>query len=103
MMLTGAEEALLRAALDRYPDPSDWKAAAQQFFASQRTRAVDAADVRHDTFVDWGATTLPFGKFEGQAFRDADPGYLPWLRRWLEKDAARSWTSPDVLLGAGDA
>jgi hypothetical protein len=29
MMLTGAGEALLRAALDRYPDPSDWKAVAQ--------------------------------------------------------------------------
>ena len=57
-MLTGAEEALLRAALDRYPAPSDWKAVAQQFFASQRTRAVDAEDVLRDTFVDWGATTL---------------------------------------------
>jgi hypothetical protein len=95
-MLTAEEEEDLRAALDVSADPSDWKAAAKQFFSSLRERQVRADDLLRTTFTDWGRVTVPFGKFEGQEFRAVDPLYLQWLRRWLEDDEERATTFSDL-------
>ena len=102
--LTELERKLLRLALCESAQPGEVLTSGKKLIESLRARGVDSVAVEialsggsngaeaaiQMSRPDHGPTRMPFGKAKGgQMFMDIPPGYLRFIRRWIN-DARRS-------------
>ena len=108
--LTELERKLLRLALCESAQPGEVLTSGKKLIESWRARGVDGVAVetaliggsngaeaaRQMSRPDYGLTRMPFGKHKGEMFMDIPPGYLRFIRRWINDAPDRATRFEDL-------
>jgi hypothetical protein len=90
-MFTDKEMKFWRLALDHAAMNGEWQNSMVMLGNSLRSRKFLPEHLGAAiSSVDWGITTLRFGKHKGEQLKSVPPDYLVWLCDWIDSDADRS-------------